>query len=123
MEDLKELGTHYKERAAILHLHAKEKETGEEEIKMIEHLSYAEPGSEKAYEKLKAALIENEREFRLRIAKGYHQKAENAYGKYEDLSDLSNQILEALHDAQSSKRKLIRQTHDFLPFLGEEEQL
>lgn len=125
MEDLQDMGAHYKNRADKLNILASEMEDPEEEIKVLEMLSHSSEDSQEVFaqqiDALKAKKGEGW-ERRLKTAKGFRQKAEHASQKANALSELSDTIFEGLNDAQPKKRKLIRQSHSFLPSLGEEEQ-
>ena len=111
-----EISSHYKTRADELLLKASILENPRDEVKISKHNQHSATLSfgKDVVEKRIAQNIE--------IARVFRQKAEKALKKHQDLQQVENSFYEILEKVQPHKRKLVRQSHAFLPSLGEQEE-
>ena len=111
-----EISSHNKTRADELLLKASILENPRDEVKISKHNQHSATLSfgKDVVEKRIAQNIE--------IARVFRQKAEKALKKHQDLQQVENSFYEILEKVQPHKRKLVRQSHAFLPSLGEQEE-
>ena len=116
LEATKEISSHYKTRADELLLKASILENPRNEVKISKHHQHSDALSF-GKEVVEKRIAENKA-----IAVVFRQKAEKALKKHQDLQQVENSFYEILEKVQPHKRKLVRQSHAFLPSLGEQEE-